>query len=156
MIHRLEYFLKLTVSPQQQTAQKPISLQKNLKRLFKYLTDYTVNGRQLSKSFTKLPVKADELIEYNQKIKENIDFDRIKSKIENMSYKKESDILNDFTRLFENCKSFYKTTNLQVYEDAQNLQSYLKKRYNSLQTTHTQAVSHASNYAAPVLEIHSR
>jgi hypothetical protein len=131
-------------------------LQKNLKRLFKYLTDYTVNGRQLSKSLTKLPVKSDELNEYNQRIKENVDFDRIKFKIENNFYKKESDILNDFTRLFENCKAFYRITNPQIYEDAQNLQNYLKRRYSSLQSAHVQITSLASTCATPILDIQTK
>ncbi len=115
----------------------------NIKRLFTQLVDYCggeddgKNAKEkvrsmgkkamLSSHFMQLPSR-EELPDYYEKVKEPLDFNMVKQRVESNSYTSESDMVADCNKVLHNAITYYSDSS-QLHKDAVKLQAYLNGRY---------------------------
>ena len=121
----------------------------NMKRLFKLVIEYcggeeeaaggksnsnqTIPGGRannksmLSQHFMSLPSRELQP-DYYEKIKDPLDFNTVRKRIESGAYSTEGDMVVDCVKVLENAKSYYSESS-QFHKDAQKLKLYLNKKY---------------------------
>ncbi len=137
---------KVTGTPTTTHQAKPRAahvVEHNIKRLFTQLMDYCggeddgKNAKEkvrsmekkvmLSSHFLQLPSR-DEVPDYYEKIKEPIDFNTVKQRVESNFYSTESDMVADCNKVLQNAIAYYSDSS-QLHKDAVKLQAYLNGRY---------------------------
>jgi protein polybromo-1 len=121
----------------------------NMKRLFKLVIEYcggeeeaaggksnsnqTIPGGRannksmLSQPFMSLPSRELQP-DYYEKIRDPLDFNTVRRRIESGAYSTEGDMVVDCVKVLENAKSYY-SESTQFHKDAHKLKSYLNKKY---------------------------
>lgn len=105
-------------------------LKKKLLTIHKFLTDYTVDGRQPMEPFLEKPSKK-LYPDYYQIIQHPIDMNTIEKNIENDRYGTVDDIVGDFRLMFSNCRK-YNEENSMIYDDANRLEKVLNSKLKEL------------------------
>ncbi|XP_043236297.1 protein polybromo-1-like isoform X4 [Amphibalanus amphitrite] len=125
------------VSTRKASQRRDHPVKERCKQLYRTIRDYVNDeGRQLSTVFTELPSRK-LYPDYYEIIDSPIDLARIESKIRGDQYESESEILQDFKLMFNNCRQYNEEGSV-IYDDANVLERVLMSRVRELGPLPTQ------------------
>ncbi|KAF0306244.1 Protein polybromo-1 [Amphibalanus amphitrite] len=125
------------VSTRKTSQRRDHPVKERCKQLYRTIRDYVNDeGRQLSTVFTELPSRK-LYPDYYEIIDSPIDLARIESKIRGDQYESESEILQDFKLMFNNCRQYNEEGSV-IYDDANVLERVLMSRVRELGPLPTQ------------------